>query len=283
MCNVYAVSVAYVVRRAAEATLSKALKGSELRQALLSSALLSALPEGADAALVARRLQSVKLFIVGERAQMKYYKCEQLAACEFVPVELGDASYLSGWVLESFRSLVRYYVPRTADERECDDRENEPVGAVAGAKAGARAGAGAGAQAYGAEWAVNDALKLQWLQQVAYVAHLAGVVVDLMDAHCASVLVALEDGWDLTAQVVALAELCLDPFYRTVEGFFVLVDKEFGAFGHPFQRRQAYTSQSFAPVFTQFLAAVHLVTTPIISVHAVSISYIQHCNVLILQ
>ena len=141
-----------VVRRAAEATLSKGLKGSEL----LSSAPLSALPEGADAALVARRLQSVKLFIVGERAQMKYYKCDQLAACEFVPVELGDASYLSGWVLESFRSLVRYYVPRTADERECDEREYEQPGA-----AGAQAGAGAGAQAYGAEWAVNDALKVQ--------------------------------------------------------------------------------------------------------------------------
>lgn len=206
---------------------------------------------------MARRLQSVKLFVVGERAQMKYYKCDQLAACEFVPVELGDASYLTGWLLESFRSLVRYYVPRTADEREFDEREYEPVGVGPAAAAGTSASA-AGAQAYGAEWAVNDALRLQWLQQVAYVAHLAGVVVDLMDAHCASVLVALEDGWDLTAQVVALAELCLDPFYRTVDGFFVLVDKEFGAFGHPFQRRQAYTSQTFAPVFTQFLAAVHL-------------------------
>lgn len=235
----------YILRRAAEATLAKGLKGSELREALLHNSPLCALPEVADAAFVAKRLQSVKLFIVGERAQMKYYKCEQLAACEFVPVDLGDASYLTGWVLESFRALVRYYVPRAADDRELDDREYEPVG-VSAASVGGAGG-------------MSDALTLHWLQQVAYIAHLAGVVVDLVHAHAASVLVALEDGWDLTAQVVALAELCLDPFYRTVEGFFVLVDKEFGAFGHPFQRRQAYTSQTFAPVFTQFLAVVHLV------------------------
>lgn len=32
-------------------------------------------------------------------------------------------------------------------------------------------------------------------------------------------MVHCSDGWDRTPQIVALAELLLDPYYRTVEGF----------------------------------------------------------------
>lgn len=33
------------------------------------------------------------------------------------------------------------------------------------------------------------------------------------------VLVHCSDGWDRTPQIVALTELLLDPYYRTIEGF----------------------------------------------------------------
>ena len=46
------------------------------------------------------------------------------------------------------------------------------------------------------------------------------------------VLVHCSDGWDRTAQLSALAQLALDPHYRTVDGFFALIEKEFCAFGH---------------------------------------------------
>lgn len=53
----------------------------------------------------------------------------------------------------------------------------------------------------------------------------------------ASVLVHCSDGWDRTTQLVSLASLLLDPYYRTFMGFQALVEKDWLAFGHPFADR----------------------------------------------
>lgn len=38
------------------------------------------------------------------------------------------------------------------------------------------------------------------------------------------VLVHCSDGWDRTSQLSALAQVLLDPYYRTIEGFQVCMD-----------------------------------------------------------
>lgn len=53
----------------------------------------------------------------------------------------------------------------------------------------------------------------------------------------ASVLVHCSDGWDRTTQLVSLASLLLDPYYRTFKGFQALVEKDWLAFGHPLSDR----------------------------------------------
>ena len=53
----------------------------------------------------------------------------------------------------------------------------------------------------------------------------------------AAVIVHCSDGWDRTPQVTALAQVMLDPYYRTPQGFASLVAREWCAFGHQFRTR----------------------------------------------
>ena len=57
------------------------------------------------------------------------------------------------------------------------------------------------------------------------------------------VLVHCSDGWDRTAQLCSLSEMCLDPFYRTIQGFAVLIEKEWISFGHKFRDRLGHLSK----------------------------------------
>eukprot|EP00538_Stauroneis_constricta_P004277 CAMPEP_0119560898 /NCGR_PEP_ID=MMETSP1352-20130426/16134_1 /TAXON_ID=265584 /ORGANISM="Stauroneis constricta, Strain CCMP1120" /LENGTH=883 /DNA_ID=CAMNT_0007608967 /DNA_START=17 /DNA_END=2668 /DNA_ORIENTATION=- len=87
------------------------------------------------------------------------------------------------------------------------------------------------------------------------------------------VLLHCSHGWDRTSQASALAQMLLDPHYRTCKGFATLIEKDFMSFGHPFHTRCAHgegrsdsstsnrpTSQSnesqASPIFLQFLDCV---------------------------
>lgn len=60
----------------------------------------------------------------------------------------------------------------------------------------------------------------------------AVLIVDLVEKKSCSVVTHCSDGWDRTSQIVALAELLLDPYYRSIRGFEILLEKEWLSFGH---------------------------------------------------
>ena len=76
-------------------------------------------------------------------------------------------------------------------------------------------------------------------------------------------LVHCSDGWDRTSQTCALAQIMLDGYYRTIQGFQALIEKDWLAFGHKFQDRCGHISgdpQEVSPIFLQFLDAVWQLT-----------------------
>eukprot|EP00903_Cladosiphon_okamuranus_P015602 g14407.t1 len=95
-----------------------------------------------------------------------------------------------------------------------------------------------------------------WLRHLAQIMKGAAFVVDELQRGVA-VLVHCSDGWDRTAQLTALAQLYMDPYYRTLAGFEVLVEKEWCSFGHMFGLRAHSDSPTeSSPVFLQWLDAV---------------------------
>ena len=130
----------------------------------------------------------------------------------------------------------------------------------------------------------------EWLQQLTCILDIVKNVIDVIDSQGSSAMLCLEEGWDFTTQVrswrtvfrfnvhmrffifmhfwqvSSLSQLCMDPHYRTIEGFQTLIEKEWLGFGHRFARRNNMTGSdgpssntSFAPVFIQFLDVVHQV------------------------
>ncbi|KAK3124099.1 hypothetical protein QOZ80_8AG0640420 [Eleusine coracana subsp. coracana] len=77
----------------------------------------------------------------------------------------------------------------------------------------------------------------EWLNHIQNILVGASWIAAQIAVESASVLVHCSDGWDRTTQLVALACLLLDPYYRTFSGFQALVEKDWLAFGHPFAER----------------------------------------------
>ncbi len=74
-----------------------------------------------------------------------------------------------------------------------------------------------------------------WLKHVRMIILSGVLTAEKLHIEGNSVLVHCSDGWDRTAQICCIAEMLLDPFYRTVTGFAVLIEKDWCAFGHKFQ------------------------------------------------
>lgn len=96
-----------------------------------------------------------------------------------------------------------------------------------------------------------------WLKHVKTVLEVSHFIAELIVAGFSAV-VHCSDGWDRTSQTCSLAELLIDPFYRTIQGYQALIEKDWLMFGHKFTDRCGFLAgdaKEISPVFTQFIDA----------------------------
>eukprot|EP01132_Coremiostelium_polycephalum_P006801 gene6801-8438_t len=99
-----------------------------------------------------------------------------------------------------------------------------------------------------------------WLDHILLLLDSSRKVAELIEEET-SVLVHCSDGWDRTSQICSLSMLLLDPYYRSLEGFQILIEKEWLSFGHMFYTRTHGKSiDERSPIFMQFVDCVWQLT-----------------------
>lgn len=84
--------------------------------------------------------------------------------------------------------------------------------------------------------------KSGWLKHIKGILVGSATIARQVGVLAAHVLIHCSDGWDRTSQLSALSQIMLDPYYRTIDGFIVLVEKDWLSFGHMFQQRTGHLS-----------------------------------------
>ncbi|KAM3865052.1 myotubularin-related protein 7b [Diretmus argenteus] len=98
-----------------------------------------------------------------------------------------------------------------------------------------------------------------WLKHIKAVLDAGVFIAKAVADEGISVLVHCSDGWDRTAQACSVASVLLDPYYRTIKGLMVLIERDWVSFGHKFSHRYAHLDgdpKEVSPVIDQFLECV---------------------------
>ncbi|KAM3612090.1 uncharacterized protein V6R79_002581 [Siganus canaliculatus] len=98
-----------------------------------------------------------------------------------------------------------------------------------------------------------------WLKHIKAVLDAGIFIAKAVAEEGVSVLVHCSDGWDRTSQVCSVASVLLDPYYRTLRGFMILIEKDWVSFGHKFSHRCNHLvgdPKEVSPVIDQLLECV---------------------------
>ena len=79
--------------------------------------------------------------------------------------------------------------------------------------------------------------KSMWLKHIQSLMEGSMSIVRNVHINSSHVLIHCSDGWDRTSQLAAIAQICLDPYFRTFDGLAVLIEKDWLSFGHKFTDR----------------------------------------------
>ncbi|KAJ0118431.1 hypothetical protein J7T55_009214 [Diaporthe amygdali] len=82
--------------------------------------------------------------------------------------------------------------------------------------------------------------KSDWLKHITGILDGSALIARQVGIQHSHVLIHCSDGWDRTSQLSALSQLMLDPYYRTITGFIVLIEKDWLSFGHMFHQRSGH-------------------------------------------
>ena len=77
-----------------------------------------------------------------------------------------------------------------------------------------------------------------------------------------NVLIHCSVGWDRTSQLCAMSQIILDKYYRTLDGFICVIEKDWISFGHQFRYRNGLypikeKKNQFSPIFIQWLDSLY--------------------------
>mmetsp|Transcript_44142 Transcript_44142/g.62012 ORF Transcript_44142/g.62012 Transcript_44142/m.62012 type:complete len:242 (+) Transcript_44142:917-1642(+) len=89
----------------------------------------------------------------------------------------------------------------------------------------------------------------RWVQSVNKLLELSNQFAKLVLEQNKSLLIASPEGDDVCAQISSLIQLMIDPYYRTIRGFGVLVEKEWMYFGHKFSDFTKQKGGFFSSIF----------------------------------
>ncbi|XP_066505012.1 myotubularin-related protein 7a [Hoplias malabaricus] len=103
---------------------------------------------------------------------------------------------------------------------------------------------------------LNGLENSDWLRHIQSILVAGSFIAKAVAEEGVSVLVHCSDGWDRTAQVCSVAGVLLDPYYRTLKGLMVLIEKDWVSFGHKFSHRYSHLDvdpKEVSPIMDQFL------------------------------